>query len=284
MNDTLEFVADGDRAVEIRRTGGRLLLRYVFRPETPAEESPRPYMHPVNTLAGELLTNFRPNDHRWQHALSFTITCVSDHNFWGGPSYRKNDGYDWRSDHGFQQHVAWQEKSAARLAHTLDWRAHGGELLLQEDRRLSVSLINEKSWSLRWAATLKNVSGRTLQLGQYHSAQGLAGSHYTGLQFRGARDLLDDHGDAAIGIFAEGGLSGESAIHGSRAQWMEWRGQKDGSQRRVTIRFSNNLARAHWFVRRQNPLATFPFQYDRDLLLVDGGTLAVDHELTFSDA
>lgn len=284
MNDTLEFVADGDRAVEIRRTGGGLLLRYVFRPETPAEESPRPYMHPVNTLAGELLTNFRPNDHRWQHALSFTITCVSDHNFWGGPSYRKNDGYDWRSDHGFQQHVAWQEKSAARLAHTLDWRAHGGELLLHEDRRLSVSLINEKSWSLRWAATLKNVSGRTLQLGQYHSAQGLAGSHYTGLQFRGARDLLDDHGDAAIGIFAEGGLSGESAIHGSRAQWMEWRGQKDGSQRRVTIRFSNNLARAHWFVRRQNPLATFPFQYDRDLLLVDGGTLAVDHELTFSDA
>jgi hypothetical protein len=37
-------------------------------------------------------------------------------------------------------------------------------------------------------------------------------------------------------------------------------------------------------VRRQNPLATFSFQYDRDLPLVDGAILAVDHELTFSDA
>jgi len=283
-SSSLELVTDGDSAVEIRRAGCGLLLRYVFRPETPAEESPRPYVHPVNTLAGELLTNFRPNDHRWHHGLSFTITSVSDHNFWGGVTYRKTDGYLWRGDHGFQQHVAWREKTASRLAHTLDWRTRGGELLLQEERGLSVSLISEKSWGLRWTATLKNTSGRTLQLGQYHSAQGLTGSHYTGLQFRCARDLLDDHGDDTIGIFAEGGLSGESAVHGARAQWMEWRGQKDGSQRRVTIRFSNNLAPVQWFVRRQNPLATFPFQYGRDLLLVDGATLAVDHDLTFSDA
>jgi len=283
MSADFELVAVDDRAVEIHRTGGGLLLRYVFRPGTSADESPRPYAHPVNTLAGELLTNFRPNDHRWHHGLSFTINCLSGHNFWGGVSYRKDEGYKWRGDHGTQQHVAWLEKSASRLVHTLDWRTAAGELLLQEERALTFDLISPKSWMLRWSAVFENVSGRTLQLGNYHSSQGLVGSHYSGLQFRGARDLLDEHGDAAIGIFAEGGLVGETAVHGAAAHWMEWRGQKDTSQRKVMIRFHNNLGPLHWFVRRNNPLAALPFQHDRDLVLPAGGSVTIDHNLTFSD-
>ena len=283
MTTGLELVLAGERALEIHRKEGGLLLRYVFRPETPADESPRPYFHPVNTLAGELLTNFRPTDHRWHHGLSFTINSLSGHNFWGGPSYRQADGYQWRGDHGIQQHVAWLEKSASRLTHTLDWRAADGELLLQEGRVLSFDLVSPQSWTLRWKAILENVSGRPLALGNYHSSQGLVGSHYTGLQFRGARDLLDEHGDASIGIVAEGGLTGETAVHGAAAHWMEWRGQKDVSQRKVTIRFSNNLGPLHWFLRRNNPIAALPFQYDQDLALAAGATLSIDHSLTFSD-
>jgi len=272
VNSDFELVADGDRAVEIHRAGGGLLLRYVFRPDTPAEESPRPYAHPVNSLAGEGLTNFRPNDHRWHHALSFTINCLAEHNFWGGASYRKTDGYQWRGDHGYQQHVAWLEKSASCLAHTLDWRTGAGELLLQEERTLTFALVSPKAWSLRWVATLKNASAKSLQLGHYHSSHGLTGSHYSGL-----------HGDDSVGVFAEGGLSGEEAIHGNAAQWMEWRGQKDTSQRRVVIRFSNNTGPIHWFLRKKNPLVAFPFQYDRDLTLAEDATLTIDHSLTFTD-
>lgn len=285
MNPALILVEDGDRAVEIHRAGGGLLLRYVYRPDTAPDESPRPYAHPVNTLAGELLTNFRPNDHRWHHGLSFTINCLSGHNFWGGGTYWKADGYQMRGDHGGQQHTAWREKNASRLAHALDWRVGAtGELLLQEERALAFAVVSPQVWTLRWTATLKNVTGRTLQLGQYHSHAGLAGSHYTGLQFRGARELLDDHLDDTIGIFAEGGLSGEKAVHGAAAAWMEWRGQKDTSLRRVTIRFTNNSGPLHWFVRRNNPLAALPFQYEHDLPLAPGATLAVDHTLTFTDA
>jgi hypothetical protein len=65
---------------------------------------------------------------------------------------------------------------------------------------------------------------------------------------------------------------------------MEWRGQKDGSQRRVSIRFENHTGPVHWFVRRHNPLAAVPFQYERDLTLPPAGTLAIDHTLTFTDA
>jgi len=219
MSAELKLLPDGDRAAEIHRADGGLLLRYVYRTETAADESPRPYAHPVNTLAGELLTNFRPNDHRWHHGLNFTINCLAGHNFWGGGTYRKVDGYQLRGDHGGQHHTAWREKTASRLAHSLDWRVGAtNELLLQEERELAFAVVSPQAWTLRWTATLKNVTARSLSLGQYHSNQGLAGSHYSGLQFRGARDLLDDHGDAAIGIFAEGDLGGAAARHGALCQ------------------------------------------------------------------
>lgn len=285
MSPDFKLVITGDRAVEIHRSGGGLLLRYVYRPATPVDEAPRPYAHPVCTLAGEVLTNFRPNDHRWHHGLSFTISSLAGHNYWGGPTYRKGDGYQWRQNHGTQQHTAWLEQDASNLAHMLDWRAGPtGEVLLQEKRTLSFMLISPRDWSLRWTATLKNVSGRSLGLGQYHSSEGLEGSHYTGLQFRGARDLLDEHGDSTIGIFAEGGRNGEAAVHGAAARWMEWRGQKDMSQRRVNLRFDNHTGPLHWFVRRSHPLAALPFHYASALSLVPGATLGLDHTLTFSDA
>lgn len=285
MNPSLILQPDGDRAVEIHRAGGGLLLRYVYLPDTAPDESPRPYAHPVNTLAGELLTNFRPNDHRWHHGLNFTINCLAGHNFWGGGTYRKADGYQLRGDHGSQWHTGWIEQSATRLAHTLDWRVNAtGEVLLQEDRVLAFAVASPQAWTLRWTATLRNVTDRTLPLGHYHSREGLTGSHYSGLQFRGARDLLDDHLDDRIGVFAEGGRAGESAVHGAAARWMEWRGQKDTSLRRVAIRFDNHPGPLHWFVRRNNPLAALPFQYEQDLLLASGATLAIDHTLTFTDA
>ncbi len=285
MSADLKLVMVGDHAAEIHRAAGGLLLRYVYRPDTPVDESARPYLHPVNTLAGEALTNFRPNDHRWHHGLSFTINCLSGCNFWGGATYRAADGYQLRADHGTQQHTGWLKQEANHLAHSLDWRIGAdGERLLQERRELTAAILSSRDWSLRWNATLKNVTDRTLQLGQYYSNQGLKGSHYSGLQFRGARDLLDDHHDDAIGIFAEGGLSGETAVHGAAARWMEWRGQKDTSLRRVNVRFESHLGPFHCFVRRHNPLAALPFQYEHDLPLAAGAALNVDYTLTFTDA
>jgi hypothetical protein len=283
MNAPCELLTVGERALEIG-SGGRLLFRYVFRPETPGDESPRPYLHPVLTLAGAELTNFRPNDHRWHHALSYTLTRVEGVNFWGGGSYRREDGYQWRADHGEQRHVAWSECTGARLAHTLEWRElAGGTVLLREERELVPVRFDDRAWSLRWRAVVSNVSGRSLALGNYHSSGGLAGSHYTGLQFRGSRDLLDEHGDPEVRLHAEGGLDGEKAVHGAAGTWMEWRGQKDTTLQRVAVRFENLTGPVHWFVRRHHPLAALPPQYDRDFVLPPGGALDVDHLLTFSD-
>lgn len=270
--------------VEINTAGGALLWRYVYAPDTPANESPRPYAHPVCSLAGDMLTNFRPNDHPWHHGLSLTLTSADGINFWGGPSHRAADGYQWRADHGAQVHRSWVSLSPARLEETLDWcDPKTGRVLLHE-RRVLRTALDEQAWSLHWSSELLNVLGHDVVLGNYHALGGLAGSHYTGLQFRGARELLDAHGDAAIGITAEGGRLGEAVVHGTDARWMEWACQHDGSLRRTRIRFENLGGPIPWFVREKNPLAAFSFHRDHVQRLGAGGALRLDHLLTFINA
>lgn len=266
--------------------GEQLLCRYVYVSKVAHQEAPRPYFHPLNSLAGDTLTNFRPNDHPWHHGLSFTLTQVSGANFWGGPTRRPEDGYKHRDDQGEQRHVAWKQCEArgasATLAHSLEWHTPAA-LMFREEREIVITLdAGGASWSLRWRTRLANASGRELSIGNPHSAGGLPGSHYTGLQFRGKRELLDDHLDPTIKITAEGGLEGEKTVHGALAQWMEWHGQVDGTLHRVTLRFENNAGPLRWFVRRNYPLATFPVQFDQDRLLAPGDSLEADHTLTFT--
>ena len=281
---TLRLQHEDGRAVSVY-SAEHLLCRYVYVPGTAHNESARPYFHPVNSLAGDTLTNFRPNAHPWHHGLSFTLTNVSGWNFWGGPTCRREDGYKWREDHGEQQHVAWTRceaaGAAATLAHTLEWRTPT-ELFFREERTVTLAVNSATEWTLRWRARVVNVSGRELLLGNPCSFGGLAGSHYTGLQFRGARALLDDHGDATIRLMAEGGEEGEKAVHGAAGRWMEWHGQLDGSLHRVTLRFENPASPLRWFVRRGYPLAAFPVQVDQNLALAPGAALDVDHLLTIT--
>ena len=276
-----------DRAVSLFHQE-RLLCRYVYVSQQPEIEAPRPYFHPLNSLGGDTLTNFRPNDHPWHHGLSLTLNDVSGVNFWGGPTYFREGGYKMPARHGSQHHIGWQRLEAREnesvLAHSIEWR-DAGDVLFREERSLVIN-VDEKAgaWSLHWSSSLNNVSGRTLSLGNPHSNGGLNGSHYTGLQFRGARELLDDHLDPLIAVKAEGDRTGVDAVHGSAAKWMEWHGQSDTSLRRVVIRFENTAGPLHWFVRRNNPLVAFPVQYDRNLDLAAGANLVLDHTLTFTGA
>ena len=282
MSAPLQLRHDASRHVEISTDAGALLWRYVYAPATPANESPRPYAHPVNSLFGDVLTNFRPNDHPWHHGLSLTLTSVAGVNFWGGPSNRPADGYQWRDDHGAQLHRAWIALDPARLEETLAWcEPKSGRELLHERRVMQTALV-PGGWSLRWTSELRNVAGHELTLGNYTSAGGLAGSHYTGLQFRGARGLLDEHGDATIGVRAEGGRSGEREVHGEAARWMEWACQHDGSLRRTRIRFENPSGPLPWFVRPAQPLAAFAFHREHPQPLATGATLSLDHLLSFT--
>jgi hypothetical protein len=282
---TLRLQHDENRSVAVF-SDDQLLFRYHYVPDTELKEAPRPYLHPVKTLRGDTLTVFRPNDHPWHHALSMTLNQVSGSNFWGGPTCTRESGYQWQENHGRQNHMAWTRLEAgegcATLAHRLEW-VRGGRVLFREERVLEIAVdAPAGSWSLRWRSQLRNVSGESLSLGNPHSQGGLAGSHYSGLQFRGVRELLDDHLDPTIKIVAEGGLEGVKAVHGVPTRWMEWHGQFDESLRRVVVRFENPSGPLPWFVRRNYPLAAFPVEFDRNREVPVDGSLELEHALTFT--
>ena len=42
----------------------------------------RPFIHPLHTPSGLVLTRDAPDDHPWHHGLWFTIKFVNGENFW----------------------------------------------------------------------------------------------------------------------------------------------------------------------------------------------------------
>jgi hypothetical protein len=88
---TMSLATDDAEVVVASR--GMEIARYVFRPDALVAEGSKPYLHPLRTLDGAVVTAFRPWDHRWHKGLQMTWTYVSGQNFWGGPSYIDGEGY-----------------------------------------------------------------------------------------------------------------------------------------------------------------------------------------------
>jgi hypothetical protein len=108
------------------------LFTYVYQPKVAAVEAPRPYFHPMRTLAGDVVTSFRPNDHRWHHGLSMTFAYLSGDNFWGGSSYVRDKGYTLLDNLGQQQHREWEEiwcaADSAYFRQQIAWVSSKGEI------------------------------------------------------------------------------------------------------------------------------------------------------------
>ena len=77
---------DVGRAVDVV-AGDTTLAQYVYVPTDVQLESPRPYLHPVRTRGGDLVTAYRPHDHVWHKGIAWSLPVVGEHNFWGGPTY-----------------------------------------------------------------------------------------------------------------------------------------------------------------------------------------------------
>ena len=116
------------------------LFRYIYEPDMPQAESPKPFFHPVNTLAGDLVTNYRPHDHVWHKGIQMTIAHLDGQNFWGGASFRHGQGYVQLPNNGSQRHDGWESIEVAdeRFAATekLSWITQAGEHWIDETRKL----------------------------------------------------------------------------------------------------------------------------------------------------
>lgn len=283
MSTSLSFLDAPEGTLTIGRPEAGPLWTYQYISPVPADNSPRPVIHPLYSLDGDILTNWRPNDHPWHQGVNFSLTSVDGVNFWGGPSHRAEDSYQWRDDQGQQRHVEWLEREPGRIVERLEWlssSAADAELMFTEKRTLGTT-VSDEGWTLDWETELTNVTGRELTCHNYHSMSGLVGSHYTGLQFRGARGLLDEHGDPATGLRGEDGESDVNVLHGREASSIEWHSQIDSSLERIRIRFESPDGPIAWFVRPENPLTVFPPHKDQPLVLAADSVTVFRYRLHF---
>jgi hypothetical protein len=121
------------------------LLSYVYAPEAAAFEAPKPYLHPLATLFGGVVTDYRPYDHRWHKGVQVTASHLSGQNLWGGNAYVHGEGYlELRERVGSMTHEGFDDvrvqDGLAVLAERLTWRTHDGSAWADERRRIEAAV------------------------------------------------------------------------------------------------------------------------------------------------
>ncbi len=229
---------------------GTELFRYVYRPGESELESPRPYFHPVRTLGGDLVSLYRPHDHVWHKGIAWSLCEVGGLNFWGGPSFRRGRGYVQLDNNGRMRHDRFTELGRRDedviIDERLSWITPLGEVWILERRLITVAVLPAaNAWRLRFATTMRNVSGQVIPLGSA-TTQGRENAGYSGLFWRGPRSFS---GGTAL---TEKGPGGDELM-GVRAPWLGYAGRHDGSGRESTLLFvddpQNFCYPSEWFVR-----------------------------------
>ncbi|MEX3103906.1 MULTISPECIES: PmoA family protein [unclassified Streptomyces] len=288
MSEQLRIVhAHGDRITVTEPVTGVELLSYVYRAEADWE-APKPYIHPLRTLAGDVVTDYRPNDHRWHKGLSLTASHLSGANLWGGNSYVHGEGYLAIPERvGSMRHVAFDEVSAddsgrVVIAERLTWHPYDGELWAEETRRVEIHDVDldSRSWALTWTSAITNRRTEPLLFGSPTTAgRDMAG--YTGLFWRGPRAFRDGR---IIGPDGEG-----PELMGTQGEWLALSGEHDGADGFATVVFAHAPENAgghpaHWFVRNEPFAAIAPsWAFFEELALPPGETLTRRYRVVVAD-
>jgi Methane oxygenase PmoA len=229
----------------------RELFRYVYQPGEPELESPRPFFHPVRTLGGDVVSLYRPHDHVWHKGIAWSLAEVGGMNFWGGPSYRRDQGYQQLDNNGRMRHDGFGDldvsPGAVRINERLTWVTGQGADWIAEQRQITATVLTPAAgaWRLSFETEMQNISGRLIPLGS-PTTQGRDNAGYGGLFWRGPRSFSG-------GAVLTGAGPGGEELMGARAPWLGYVGRHDGHGRFSTLIFADNPANfcfpCQWFVR-----------------------------------
>lgn len=232
------------------------LFRYTYRPQVAAAESPRPYFHPVATLAGDLVTLYRPHDHLWHTGISWALSNVGSQNFWGGPTYLRDGGYQQLDNNGQMRHDSFDVLEVCddelRFDEQLTWTAADGQAWFAELRQVRASVLPDASaWRLSFATSMHNVSGQAIPVGS-PTTEGRPDAGYSGLFWRGPRSFSGEMFAGGTVLTPDG--PGGDELMGWSGPWMAYAGKHDGPGSRASTlvfcdRPGNFSYPSQWFVR-----------------------------------
>lgn len=252
-------------AVVLRRALDHVpLARYEAGDRLPPIHSPRPYLHPVHTLAGVPLTDAGPVDHRHHYGVGIVVPDVNGTSHWGGRTFVADVGPTLLPNHGRQvsSGTAVDPMAPHVLLDTVMWTDERGEPQLEERRRIGARLLGDDGWVLEWRSTLHAAHG-PLEI-RSPATNGRPGAGYGGVFWR--LPIAE-----STRVLSAGG-EGEAEAHGSTSPWVAFV-QRHGEQRTTLLLTQTSPAR-HWFLRAaEYPGACPALAWDTPLLVPAGGTV-----------
>ncbi|MCK9792795.1 PmoA family protein [Isoptericola sp. 4D.3] len=258
------------REIVLRHTRDRVpLARYVDGERLPAIHSPRPYLHPVHSLAGVPLTESEPVDHRHHYGVSVAVPDVNGTSFWGGRTYVADVGPTLLPNHGRQVTTRAEVDPLAPhlLLDTVRWDDEHGNPLLDEQRRLGARILGDDGWALEWRTTL-HASHGPLEI-RSPATNGRPGAGYGGVFWRAPISqrtvVLSETGE------------GEELAHGSTSPWVAFVQHHHDpytQDRPTTLLLAQTSPPRHWFLRAaEYPGAGPALAWDAPLVVPAGGTV-----------
>jgi hypothetical protein len=250
-------------------------------------ESPKPYLHPIRTRSGHLMTLFRPHDHVWHKGIAWSLPVVGDENFWGGPTYIRDRGYVQLPNDGTQAHLRTETAGVdpdgtARFVHDLEWITETGERLFTERRALAARVLDDDTWVLTVETAMTNVSASDIAIGS-PTTKGRDNAGYGGLFWRGPRSFT-----GGTLVTAEGTGSG-SDVRGQRHEWMGFAGKHDEVDAASLLVMMDDAGNPHhppqWFARSEEfaGLNPAPF-FSEELIVRPAETVVFRYGVGIADA
>jgi hypothetical protein len=195
------------------------------------QEEGKPYIHPLGTIDGEVLTCLRPEDHPWHRALWFSWKTINGIIYWEedretGLSPGRNDIV--KAD------VTTREDFSASVVLVLSYHLPEGEEVLSEKRVIDISAPDKDGrYHIDWNSCFKATGGEVLleRTPLPGEKNGKSYGGYAGLSVRTSKAARSwKVGDS------EGRIN--DTIHGRQAQWIHISGKTPAGGGRAIVRIA----------------------------------------------
>ena len=218
--------------------------------QEPVNYAPRPYLHPLRSKAGIVVTDAGPADHRHHLGLSVAFSDVNGTNFWGGSTYTAANGPALLANHGTQIPYGWQQ-TPGEASGSVSWLSrNGGEIAVEQRRIQYFHDAGAGAWGLSLSSVIVPAAGIQRLEVSSSAVKGRKGAGYGGIFWR----FPESAGEPVV--LSEAG-TGAAAAHGSLSPWLSIGMVIDGAP--VTVLLAQEAGRIlPWFVRAEGYLGAGP--------------------------
>lgn len=195
------------------------------------KETSKPFFHPVSLLDGTVLTEDRPSDHPWHHALWFTWKHINGVNFWEenrktGISAGKTD---WSNVKVFAQ-----SDNSAKITMDLTYNHRGQKPILSEKRIMVVSTPDTDGvYYIDWTSKFTACSEVDVKLDRTPIPGDPGGKSYGG--YAGLSVRLNGKGEKWAVTTEKEQIKFDGGTYRGKAKSMEFSGVFDGQPAGIAI-------------------------------------------------